>query len=155
PEINVKIHKNKLEKHNILEILSNYDVIIDGSDNFETRFIVNDACLELGKPLISGAILRFEGQIACFRPYLTPKSPCYRCFYPDVPPEGTMPNCSTNGIIAPIAGIIGSMQALYAIKLITGNDDGLDGFVTIYDGKANQFRKVKLQKDENCVCGSR
>ncbi len=152
PEVNVQIYKNKINNDNILDILSKYDVIIDGSDNFETRFLVNDACLALKKPLISGAILRFEGQAACFRPYLSKNSPCYRCFYPDIPPQGTMPNCSTNGIIAPIAGIIGSLQALYAIKIITGNDEGLDGFVTIFDGKNNNFRKVKLSKDSKCIC---
>ncbi len=152
PDIDIKTHPFKLTKDNAAELIKNYEIVIDGSDNYETRFIISDECLRQKKPLISAAILRFDGQIAAFRPWLSSTSPCYRCLYESEPPEGTMPTCSTNGILAPIAGIMGSLQALYTIKIITGNDDGLDGFLTVFDGKKNEFRKVKLRKDGNCSC---
>ncbi len=151
-DINVRVMKERINKENIIESIKDCDLVIDGSDNYETRFLVNDACIELKIPLISAAILKFEGQIAAFRPYLSEDSPCYRCLYEDVPPEGTMPNCSTNGIVSPVAGIMGSMQALYAINIITGNDEGLDGFLTVFDSRKNEFRKVKLVKEKGCGC---
>lgn len=152
PDIDVRILKERITKENIIQAIEDCDLVIDGSDNYETRFIVNDACVRLKKPLVSAAILGLEGQIAAFRPYLSETSPCYRCLYSDIPPEGTMPNCSTNGILSPVAGIVGSMQALYAAKIITGNDEGLDGFLTVFDGKKNEFRKVKLKKEPSCNC---
>lgn len=150
PDIKTDVYKERLTEKNAEEIISKYDVVLDGSDNFETRFLVNDVCVKLNKPLITAAILRFEGQITVFTN--DKKSPCYRCLYADVPPAGTMPSCESNGIFSPVAGIAGTLQANEAVKLLAGLKSDLVGNVMIFDGLKTNFRKVKLHKDKKCSC---
>ncbi len=152
PDVKVDVYKERLTEKNAETLIKNYDVVLDGSDNFETRFLVNDVCVKLNKPLITAAILRFEGQITAFMN--DGKSPCYRCLYPDVPPAGTMPNCETNGIFSPVAGIAGTMQANEAVKILAGIKSELAGNLMIFDGLKMNFRKVKLNKDKNCRCNN-
>lgn len=153
PEIEVITFDFRLDENNAAKIISGYDIIVDGSDNFETRFMVNDVCYELKKPLISGAINRFDGQVYTFKSYQEGK-PCYRCIYPEVPPAGTMPNCSEHGVIGAIAGVVGSMQATEVIKELLGIGESLAGFMIVIDALNNNYRKVKVNKDKNCkTCG--
>jgi adenylyltransferase/sulfurtransferase len=151
PEIKITKYNCKLDESNIDDILLKYDLVIDGSDNFSTRFLVNDKAIQYKKPLITAAILAFEGQISTFKGY-EKNLPCYRCLYADIPPEGTMPNCSENGILAPVAGIMGTMQALEAIKELTGAGESLAGNLIVFDAKKSNFRKVKINKDKSCSC---
>lgn len=150
PNVSVDVYKQRLNEDNAENIISKYDIIIDGSDNFETRFLVNDICVKLKKPLVTAAILRFEGQITFFKN--DEKSPCYRCLYPDVPPAGTMPSCETNGLFSPIGGVAGSLQAAEAIKFLASINENLCGYLLVFDILKMSFRKIKLNKDKNCDC---
>jgi len=149
PEINIITYTEELTKKNIEKIFREYDLIIDGSDNYETRFLINDYCHKLKKPLVTAAILGFEGQVMAFKSY-EPDEPCYRCIYPEMPPEGTMPNCSLNGIFAPVAGVAGSMQAALAIKILLNIGNDITKNITVFNLKKNEFRKVKTGKDTTC-----
>jgi molybdopterin/thiamine biosynthesis adenylyltransferase len=150
PEINIITHQLKLDDSNIDEVISGYDIVLDGSDNYTTRFLVNDKCIEHKKPLVSAAILAFSGQISVFKGY-NPNQPCYRCVYADIPPEGTMPSCSTNGILGSIAGTMGTLMATEAVKEVLQIGESLSGYLLVYDGLKQEFRKVKLHKDEGCI----
>lgn len=150
PNVSVEIYNHRLTEENAESIISNYNIVVDGSDNFETRFLVNDFCVKLNKPLVTAAILKFEGQITFFKN--DKKSPCYRCLYADVPPIDTMPNCETNGIFSPIGGVAGSLQAAEAVKYLAGIDNNLCGYLLVFDILKMSFRKVKLNKDKNCGC---
>lgn len=152
PELQIEAISKILTPENAKEIISRYDVVLDCSDNFETRFLVNDVCLKLKKPLVSAAILRFEGQISVFN--LNKNSPCYRCLYSEIPPEGTMPTCELNGVFSPLAGIAGTIQAAEALKILAELDSSLTGNLLIIDSLKMNFRKVKLAKDLNCSCKS-
>ncbi len=149
PEINITCYDQRLDAQNIVQIIADYDIIVDGSDNFETRFLLNDTVIKAGKILVSAAIHRFEGHLYVFKP----NAPCYRCIYGDIPPEGTMPNCSEAGILGSVAGTMGAMQATEIIKEIIGIGS-LAGSMLLYDGLAATSRKISLTPDSECkICG--
>jgi adenylyltransferase/sulfurtransferase len=151
PGIEVETHEARLTSANALELFAPYDVILDGTDNFPTRYLVNDACVLLGKPNAYGSIFRFEGQASVFA---TKDGPCYRCLYPEPPPPGLVPSCAEGGVLGVLPGIIGTIQATEAIKLILGVGEPLIGRFLIYDALKMRFRELKLRKDAACpVCG--
>jgi adenylyltransferase/sulfurtransferase len=152
PEVKVVGHRTQITSENAFDLISQYDLIINGSDNFPTRYLVNDACVLLGKPLVDGSIFRFEGQVTV---YNTPNDgPCYRCLFPDPPPPGEVPSCAEGGVLGVLPGIIGSLQAVEAIKLILGTGDPLTGRLLLYDALDGEFREMKVNKNLDCpVCG--
>ncbi|CAN5725175.1 molybdopterin-synthase adenylyltransferase MoeB [soil metagenome] len=151
PHINVVAHDARLTTSNALDILVQYDVVIDGTDNFPTRYLVNDACVLLGKPYVYGSILRFEGQVSVFDARV---GPCYRCLFREPPPPGLVPNCAEGGVLGVLPGIIGSLQALEAIKIIIGVGDVLTGRIVLFDALAFRWRELRLRKNSDCpVCG--
>ncbi len=152
-DVKVVTYNTRITSENIMDIIKDqdYDVIIDATDNFPTRYLINDACVMLGKPNIHGSILQFEGQMTVFNP---PEGPCYRCLYPEPPPPGMVPSCQEGGVVGVISGIIGSFQALEAIKLIIGRGESLSGRLLIFDTLAGDINRIKVRKDPNCpVCG--
>ncbi len=152
PHITVNTYETALTSQNALELFAPYDVILDGTDNFPTRYLVNDACVLLGKPNTYGSIFRFEGQASVFG---TKDGPCYRCLYPEPPPPGLVPSCAEGGVLGVLPGVIGVIQATEAIKLITGIGEPLVGRFLIYDALRMHFRELKLRKDPDCpVCGT-
>lgn len=151
PELNVILHNQSLDSSNALELFAGYDVIVDGTDNFPTRYLVNDACVFLGKPNVYGSIFRFDGQAAVFYP---PYGPCYRCLYPEPPPPGLVPSCAEGGVLGILPGLIGVVQATETVKLILGKGNPLIGRLLLYDALDMSFREMKIRKDPNCpVCG--
>ena len=153
PAIEIRTHEVKLTSDNALDILRDYDVIVDGTDNFPTRYLVNDACVLLGKPNVYGSIFRFEGQATVFH---HADGPCYRCLYPEPPPPGLVPSCAEGGVLGVLPGIIGSLQAMETIKLILGRGESLSGRLLLFDALAMGFRELKLRRNPDCpVCGSR
>ncbi|WP_448584352.1 molybdopterin-synthase adenylyltransferase MoeB [Thermocrinis sp.] len=150
PDVRVITYNTRLSKENIMDIIKDYDVVLDGTDNFPTRFLINDACYFAGKPLVSAAMLRFEGQISVFDFRKKEDSPCYRCLFPEPPPPGLVPSCQEAGILGSIGGIMGCIQATEAIKLLLGIGEPLVGKLLIMDALSMEFRKVKLRKDPNC-----
>lgn len=151
PHINVVIHEERLDNDNVMEMFAQYDLIVDGTDNFATRYLVNDACVLLGKPYVWGSIYRFEGQASVF---WAEYGPCYRCLYPEPPPPGMVPSCAEGGVLGVLCASIGSIQATEAVKLLTGIGDPLVGRLMVYDGLEMAYRTVKVRKDPNCaVCG--
>ncbi len=152
PEVEVTLHATQLSSENALAILGSYDVIVDGTDNFPTRYLVNDACVMLKKPNVYGSVFRFEGQASVFYP---PESPCYRCLYPEPPPAGLVPSCAEGGVLGVLPGIIGLIQATETIKLITGIGESLAGRLLLFDALQMRFREMKLRKDPACrMCGT-
>jgi sulfur-carrier protein adenylyltransferase/sulfurtransferase len=152
PTIDIKTYNTPLSSENALELFEPYDVIVDGTDNFPTRYLVNDACVLLGKPNAYGSIFRFEGQASVFA---TKQGPCYRCLYPEPPPPGLVPSCAEGGVLGVLPGMIGVLQATEAIKLILGVGEPLIGRFLIYDALRMRFRELKLKKDPDCpVCGT-
>src|SRR2546422_3772940 len=152
PEIRIETYETALSSQNALELFEPYDVIVDGTDNFPTRYLVNDACVLLGKPNAYGSIFRFEGQASVF---FAKEGPCYRCLYPEPPPPGLAPTCAGGGGPCVPPGIVGSIQALETIKLITGKGEPLVGRFLIFDALRMKFRELKLRKDPDCpVCGT-
>jgi sulfur-carrier protein adenylyltransferase/sulfurtransferase len=151
PALTVIEHDTPLTTGNALQIFRDYDVIVDGADNFPTRYLVNDACVLSGKPNVYGSIFRFDGQASVFA---TTGGPCYRCLYPEPPPPGLVPSCAEGGVLGVLPGLIGTIQATEAIKLILGAGDSLAGRLLLFDALAMQFRTLKLRRDPNCViCG--
>jgi len=156
PDVKVITYNTRISKENIMDIIKDYDVVLDGTDNFPTRFLINDACYFAGKPLVSAAMLRFEGQVSVFDFRMKEQSPCYRCLFPEPPPPGLVPSCQEAGILGSIGGIMGCIQATEAIKLILGIGEPLVGKLLIMDALSMDFRKVKLRKDPNCpLCGEK
>jgi len=152
PTIDVIKHDTVLTSENAFDILGGYDVVVDGTDNFPVRYLVNDATQMLGKPLVHGSIYQFDGQASVFLP--GPDTPCYRCLFPEPPPPGTVPSCAEGGVFGVLPGIIGSIQAVEAIKLITGIGDSLAGRLLLFDALAMDFTSVRLRWDPDCpVCG--
>jgi molybdopterin/thiamine biosynthesis adenylyltransferase len=152
PDVNVVKHQTVLTSENAFEILGGYDVIVDGTDNFPVRYLVNDATQMLRKPLVYGSIFQFDGQASVFLP--GPETPCYRCLFPQPPPPGSVPSCSEAGVFGVLPGIIGSIQAVEAIKLITGVGESLVGKLLLFDALTMEFTTVKLRWDPECpVCG--
>jgi rhodanese-related sulfurtransferase len=151
PMINVVVHNTSLSTENVMEIFSQYDLILDGTDNFATRYMVNDAAVLLGKPYVWGSIYRFDGQASVF---WAEHGPCYRCLYPEPPPPGMVPSCAEGGVLGVLCASIGSIQVNEAIKLITGIGEPLVGRLMIYDALEMKYRDVKVRKDPECVlCG--
>lgn len=152
PNIIIDLHSVRLTPENALSLVANYDMILDGSDNFPTRFLTNDSAFFLKKPLIYGAIHRFEGQVTVFAPHLG--GPCYRCMLPELPPPGAVQSCNEAGVMGALPGVIGSIQAMEAIKLMTGVGNPPLGKLTIYDALNTSFRSISLRKDPHCnLCG--
>lgn len=151
PDVNIIQIKKRISKDNILDLIKDYDIVVDGSDNFPTRYLVNDACVMAKKPLVSGAILRFEGQVTTVVPG---EGPCYRCLFEDPPPPGLVPSCQEAGVIGVLPGVIGGLQATEVLKLILGKGEVLKGELLIYNALKTTFRKVKVPKNPACpVCG--
>ena len=152
PEIQIDTHEAKLTSENALTILRDYDIIVDGTDNFPTRYLVNDACVLLGKPNVYGSIFRFEGQATVFA---LDDGPCYRCLYPEPPPPGLVPSCAEGGVLGVLPGIVGSIQANETIKLIIGRGESLKGRLLIFDALKMKFRELRLRKNPDCpLCGT-
>jgi sulfur-carrier protein adenylyltransferase/sulfurtransferase len=151
PNVNVILHETALDNDNALDIFSQYDLIVDGTDNFATRYLVNDACVLLGKPYVWGSIYRFDGQASVF---WAEYGPCYRCLYPEPPPPGMVPSCAEGGVLGVLCGSIGSIQVTEAIKLLTGVGESLSGRLMIYDALEMSYRTVRVRKDPECaICG--
>ena len=153
PHVHVETYPTRLTSANALEIIGEYDIIVDGTDNFATRYLTNDACVLLGKPNVYGSIFRFEGQASVFS---TPNGPCYRCLFPEPPPPGMVPSCAEGGVLGVLPGMIGTIQAAEALKLALGAGTTLAGRLLLVDALTMEFRTVKLRKDPSCpACGTR
>jgi sulfur-carrier protein adenylyltransferase/sulfurtransferase len=151
PDVKVIAHKTRLTSENVLDIIKDYDVIVDGADNFPTRYLINDAALKLGKPVIDGSIYRFEGTVTTFLPF---NGPCYRCFYPEPPPPDMAPSCQEAGVLGVLCGVIGSLEATEAIKVLLGKGKSLSGRELHFDALNMKFREFKRPADPTCpVCG--
>ncbi|HIF38627.1 MAG TPA: molybdopterin-synthase adenylyltransferase MoeB [Gemmatimonadetes bacterium] len=152
PHVEVISHPCRLDSQNALEILENYDVVVDGTDNFPTRYLVNDACVLLGKPSVYGSIFRWEGQVSVFG---KDDGPCYRCLFREPPPPGMVPSCAEAGVLGVLPGIIGSLQALEVIKIVLGQGESLVGRLLIFDALELKWREVKIRRNPDCpVCGN-
>jgi adenylyltransferase/sulfurtransferase len=159
PDVKVIAHRESISSDNALEIIKGYDIVLNGSDNFPTRYLVNDACQFLHKPLVDASIFMFEGQVTVYMPennaYGYEAGPCYRCLYPDPPPPGEVPSCAEAGVLGVLPGIVGSIQAVEAIKLIIGKGEPLIGRLLMIDTLDMSFRTLNLQRDADCpVCGT-
>jgi molybdopterin/thiamine biosynthesis adenylyltransferase/rhodanese-related sulfurtransferase len=153
PHVNVETYETRLTSANALEILGAYDVVVDGTDNFATRYLTNDACVLLGKPNVYGSIFRFEGQASVFA---TPDGPCYRCLFPDPPPPGAVPSCAEGGVLGVLPGLLGTIQATEALKLILGAGESLVGRLLLVDAMNMRFHTVRVPRDPECpACGTR
>ena len=151
PYVQVDAHETALTSENALDLFADYDIVVDGTDNFPTRYLVNDACVLMGKPNVYGSIFRFEGQASVF---YSKQGPCYRCLYPEPPPPGLVPSCAEGGVLGVLPGIIGVIQAIETVKLILGRGDSLIGRLILFDALAMRFRELKLRKNPNCpICG--
>jgi sulfur-carrier protein adenylyltransferase/sulfurtransferase len=154
PLVDVVVHNERLDNDNVKRVFEGYDLIVDGTDNFATRYMVNDAAYFLGIPYVWGSIYRFDGQASVFAPMLGDDLPCYRCLYPEPPPPGMVPSCAEGGVLGVLCASIGSIQVNEAIKLLTGIGDPLVGKLMIYDALEMEYRKLKVRKDPNCaLCG--
>jgi molybdopterin/thiamine biosynthesis adenylyltransferase/rhodanese-related sulfurtransferase len=151
PDVNVVEHRLRLDSSNIIEILSEYDVIVDGADNFPTRYLLNDASVRLRKPVVSASILSFDGQISTFVPF---EGPCYRCLYPTPPPAELAPSCSANGVLGVMAGTMGLLQANEVLKLVLGIGEPLIGRLLLFEALSTRFTELKVRRDPHCpICG--
>lgn len=152
PSISIETYETRLSSENALDLFAGYDVVVDGTDNFPTRYLVNDACVLLGKPNVYGSILRFDGQVSIFD---AKRGPCYRCLYPAPPPPGLVPSCAEGGVLGVLPGIIGTLQALEVIKLLLDEGDPLIGRLVLFDALKFKFRELKLRKNPDCpICGN-
>lgn len=153
PHVGLVAHQCRLEEDNASDLIGGYDMVLDGSDNFETRYLVNRTCVALGKTLVSAAIGRWEGQLSVFRSHLG--GPCYQCIFPEAPPPGTVPACAEAGVLGAMAGVMGTMQAVEAVKVITGAGEPLDGRLFLYDALRADTRTIRLSRREDCPgCGN-
>ena len=154
PEVKVIPYQQRITADNAADIIGGFDLVADGSDNFTTRFLLNDACYLAGKTLVSAALLRFDAQISVFKAHLGPPHPCYRCLFPERPPDDLIPRCEQAGILGAIAGMVGSLQATEVLKEIIGVGESLSGHLLVYDGLDTMFRKIKTRRDPACaLCG--
>ena len=150
PDVNVVVHETRISSENAIEIIEQYDIVINGADNFPSRYLVNDACYLLGKPLVDGSILIFDGQATVF----IPGSGCYRCLFPTPPPPGMVPNCAEAGVLGALTGLVGSIQATEALKLILGIGESLKSRLLLIDALAMDFREVRMKRNPACpLCG--
>jgi adenylyltransferase/sulfurtransferase len=153
PDATVHQYRQRIASETIADIITDYDLVLDGTDNFPTRFLLNDACLLTGKILVYGAVLRFDGQVSVFAPN---QGPCYRCFIPEMPPPGAVPSCQQGGILGVLPGVIGILQATEAIKLLIGLGEPLIGRLLLFDALSMEINEVKLRRDPDCpACGER
>lgn len=153
PEVVIDLYETRLTSKNAISIIEPYDIIIDGTDNFPTRYLTNDACVLLGKPNVYGSIFRFDGQASVFYP---PHGPCYRCLYPEPPPPGEVPSCAEGGVLGILPGLVGCIQATEAVKLILGQGSSLIGRLLLYDALQMRFQEFKVRRNRNCtVCGDK
>jgi sulfur-carrier protein adenylyltransferase/sulfurtransferase len=151
PDVKVVEHRLRLDATNVIEIIKDYDVIVDGADNFPTRYLLNDASVRLRKPVVSASILAFDGQISTFVPF---EGPCYRCLYPTPPPAELAPSCGEAGVLGVMAGVLGLLQANEVIKLVAGIGEPLIGRLLLYDSLGTRFTELKVRRDPNCpICG--
>ena len=151
PDVNVVEHNGRLDSSNILDVIKDYDIVVDGADNFPTRYLLNDASVRLRKPVVSASILGFDGQISTFVPY---EGPCYRCLYPTPPPAELAPSCSANGVLGVMAGTMGTLQANEVIKLVLGKGEPLVGRLLLYEALGTRFTELKVRRDPECpICG--
>ena len=151
PDVNVVEYRTRLDASNIIEIIKDYDVLVDGADNFPTRYLLNDASVRLRKPVVSASILTFDGQISTFVPY---EGPCYRCLYPTPPPAELAPSCSENGVLGVMAGIMGLLQANEVTKLVIGIGEPLVGRLLLFEALSTSFTELKVRRDPDCpICG--
>jgi len=156
PEVTTILHQERLTAANALTLVAGYDLVADGSDNFATRYLVNDACFLARKPLVSAAMMRFDGQLTTFKAHEAGDHPCYRCLFPAAPPPGLVPSCSEAGIFGAIAGVMGSLQAAEVIKEIVGIGDSLSGTLVLYDALGASFQRLNLHRAPDCaLCGPR
>lgn len=154
PDVEVVGYDYRIDADNIRDVIRGFDLVLDGSDNFPTRFLVNDACFFEQKTLVSGAMFRFDGQVATFKPHEHKEGPCYRCLYPEPPPAGLVPSCSEAGILGALAGAVGTIQAIEAVKELLGIGTSLSGSLLTFDALRMEWRKLKLHKDAGCpLCG--
>lgn len=155
PDVKVVEYREKITAANALDIIGQYDIVADGTDNFPTRFLVNDACYFAKKTLISSAILRFDGQLYTFKAHEEGENkPCYRCLFREPPPPGQIPSCAEAGVLGALCGTMGSLQATEVLKELLGVGDSMAGYLMIYDGLGSEFRKVKVKRDKGCpLCG--
>lgn len=156
----VEPHRLRLGAGNVLDLIGRYDIVCDGTDNFATRFLIADACVLARKTLVSAAVLRFEGQLAVFKPHVSDPGgghyPCYRCLYPEAPPPGAVPTCAEAGVLGAVTGVMGTLQATEVLKEIMGIGDTMAGRLLVWDALATRFRNVRLRADPNCPsCGTR
>src|ERR1041384_4815505 len=152
PNVEVVLHNTRISSENALEIIQPYDIVVDGTDNFPTRYLTNDACVLLKKPNVYGSIFRFEGQASVFAPHLG--GPCYRCLYPEPPPPGMVPSCAEGGVLGVLPGIVGCIQATEILKLALGKGTSLVGRLVLFNALDMKFREVKLRRDPQCpICG--
>ena len=149
PEVTIEPHDMRIDADNAADMISRYDIICDGTDNFATRFLVADACVLGRRTLVSAAVLRFEGQLSVFKPHI--EGPCYRCLYPEAPPEGAVPTCSEAGVLGAVTGVMGTLQATEVLKEILGIGESLAGKLLIWDALATRFRTVRLRPDPTCA----
>jgi len=152
PAVTLELWPERLTAANIDDLVGRYDLIADGSDNFATRYLVNDACVRASKPFVSGALLRFEGQLSVFKPHAGPAHPCYRCLFPDPPDTGAVPRCEAAGILGPVAGVIGTLQATEVLKELLGIGLSLSGRLMLYDALATSVYTVRVPRDPHCPC---
>jgi molybdopterin/thiamine biosynthesis adenylyltransferase len=151
PDVKVVEHNGRLDASNIRDVISEYDIVVDGADNFPTRYLLNDASVRLKKPVVSASILGFDGQISTFVPF---EGPCYRCLYPTPPPAELAPSCSANGVLGVMAGTMGTLQANEVIKLILGKGEPLVGRLLLYEALGTRFTELKVRRDPDCpICG--
>jgi len=151
PEVCVEPYSTRLDADNALDLIARYDMVCDGTDNFATRFLLADACVLARRTLVSAAVLRFEGQLSVFKPHLDAGGPCYRCLYPEAPPEGTVPTCSEAGVLGAVTGVMCTLQATEVLKEILGVGESLSGKLLIWDALATRFRTVRLRADPDCA----
>jgi adenylyltransferase/sulfurtransferase len=153
PSVTIEPHAVRVSAANAAALVARYDLVIDATDNFPTRYLLNDACVLAGKPLLYGAIVQFHGQVSLFAP---PEGPCYRCLFPEPPPAGSVPNCAEGGVLGVLPGVIGTLQATEAIKRILGTGRSLAGRLLLYDAQATEFTELSISRDPSCpVCGER
>jgi adenylyltransferase/sulfurtransferase len=156
PDVRVVAHRERLTAANVVRLIADYDLVADGSDNFPTRYLLNDACYLAATPLVSGALLRFEGQLATFKAYEAAEAPCYRCLFREPPSPDLVPRCEQAGILGAVAGVIGCLQATEVLKELLGLGKGLSGALLIYDSLSVTFRKIRVKADPDCpLCGGR
>jgi adenylyltransferase/sulfurtransferase len=155
PEVEVVTHRARFTPENAMSLVSEYDLVVDGSDNFTTRYLVNDVCYFAKRPLVSGALLRFEGQLSTFRAWEEGENrPCYRCLFPNPPQPGLVPRCEQAGIFGAVAGVLGTLQATEVLKELLGLGDGLSGRLLLYDGLGGGFKSLTVKRDSSCaLCG--